>query len=292
MLNNYRLMALMEASKQKSQNEGGDDDLNFEDPMADDGADDSPDTDTNTKENTDSKDTNDSDNKDTEESKDDENKDDQEDESNDNKDDDNPDDDFNMDPDGSDDSEGEDSGENPDGLPDPDDDGTDDTDGAEQNIHTNILELSKLDRQMAKRKIFNDMKDLRSSVVAAKNMIDKNESVIDAAVREYIMGKLDYLYSVITDYLTYKFSFTNYEENMQNHLIFAKELNDLLNFTKTNQNGFVKAPNDKEPTKKGKKSKQMKAEKIDVDKSVEEQEAENEESEDEEIEEAETEEES
>ena len=39
MLSNYRLMALMEASKQKSQNEGGDDDLNFEDPMADDGAD-------------------------------------------------------------------------------------------------------------------------------------------------------------------------------------------------------------------------------------------------------------
>lgn len=292
MLNNYRLMALMEASKQKSQNEGGDDDLNFEDPMADDGADDSPDTDTNTKENTDSKDTNDSDNKDTEESKDDENKDDQEDESDDNKDDDNPDDDFNMDPDGSDDSDGEDSGENPDGLPDPDDDGSDDTDGAEQNVHTNILELSKLDRQMAKRKIFNDMKDLRSSVVAAKNMIDKNESVIDAAVREYVMGKLDYLYSVITDYLTYKFSFTNYEENMQNHLIFAKELNDLLNFTKTNQNGFIKAPNDKEPTKKGKKSKQMKAEKIDVDKSVEEQEAENEESEDEEIKDAETEEES
>lgn len=291
MLNNYRLMALMEASKQKSQNEGGDDDLNFEDPMADDGTDDSPDTDTNTKENTDPKDTNDSDNKDTEESKDDENKDDQEDESDDNKDDDNPDDDFNMDPDGSDDSEGEDSGENPDGLPDPDDDGSDDTDGAEQNIHTNILELSKLDRQMAKRKIFNDMKDLRSSVVAAKNMIDKNESVIDAAVREYVMGKLDYLYSVITDYLTYKFSFTNYEENMQNHLIFAKELNDLLNFTKTNQNGFIKAPNDKEPTKKGKKSKQMKAEKIDVDKSVEEQEAENEESEDEEIKDAETEEE-
>ena len=292
MLSNYRLMALMEASKQKSQNEGGDDDLNFEDPMADDGADDSPDTDTNSEENTDSKDTNDSDNKDMEDSKDDDKKDDQEDESDDNKDDDNPDDDFNMDPDGLDDSEGEDSGENPDGLPDPDDDGTDDTDGAEQNVHTNILELSKLDRQMAKRKIFNDMKDLRSSVVAAKNMIDKNESVIDAAVREYVMGKLDYLYSVITDYLTYKFSFTNYEENMQNHLIFAKELNDLLNFTKTNQNGFIKAPNDKEPTKKGKKSKQMKAEKIDVDKSVEEQEAENEESEDEEIEESETEEES
>ena len=290
MLNNYQLMALLEATKDKE--------TGMEDPFADDAATDvtepeAGDTDT-------PEDNNDEAPKDDDQNTDDSNKDDknkQEEKKEDtepDKDDtnDSGDDDFNMDPDGSDDSEGEDSGENPDGLPDPDDDGTDDTDGAEQNIHTNILELSKLDRQMAKRKIFNDMKDLRSSVVAAKNMIDKNESVIDAVVREYIMGKLDYLYSVITDYLTYKFSFTNYEENMQNHLIFAKELNDLLNFTKTNQNGFVKAPNDKEPTKKGKKSKQMKAEKIDVDKSVEEQEAENEESEDDEIEEAETEEES
>lgn len=287
MLSNYRLMALLEASKNKNE-KAEDDDLNFEDPTEGDEADNV--SDNKAEENTDNKD----DAKDNEsEAKDDDKKDDdQEEESDDNKDVDNPDDDFNMDPDGSDDSDGEDSGENPDGLPDPDDDGSDDTDGAEQNVHTNILELSKLDRQMAKRKIFNDMKDLRSSVVAAKNMIDKNESVIDAAVREYVMGKLDYLYSVITDYLTYKFSFTNYEENMQNHLIFAKELNDLLNFTRINQNGFVKAPKDKEPAKPGKKSKKMKAEKIDVDKSIEEQEEENEESEEDEIEDAELEEES
>ena len=234
MLSNYSLIALLEASKAKNQ-DNQDDDLNFDDPTQDTDTD-NAETNTNTKEDTTPEDNNnESDNKEDSENK--ENKDDQGDESNDdNKNDDNPDDDFNLDPDGSDDSEGEDSGENPDGLPDPDYDGSDDTDSIEQNVHTNILELSKLDRQMAKRKIFNDMRDLRSSVVAAKNMIDKNESVIDAAVRDYVMNKLDYLYSIITDYLTYKFSFTNYEENMQNHLIFAKELNDLLIFTKTNQN--------------------------------------------------------
>lgn len=275
MLSNYSLIALLEASKAKNQ-DNQDDDLNFDDPTQDTDTD-NAETNTNTKEDTTPEDNNnESNNKEDSENK--ENKDDQGDESNDdNKNDDNPDDDFNLDPDGSDDSEGEDSGENPDGLPDPDYDGSDDTDNIEQNVHTNILELSKLDRQMAKRKIFNDMRDLRSSVVAAKNMIDKNESVIDAAVRDYVMNKLDYLYSIITDYLTYKFSFTNYEENMQNHLIFAKELNDLLIFTKTNQNGFVdKSMDPKQPSKK---SKHIKAEKIDVDKSIEAQEDEDEESE-------------
>ena len=276
MLSNYSLIALLEASKAKNQ-DNQDDDLNFDDPTQDTDTD-NAETNTNTKEDN----NNESDNKEDSENK--ENKDDQGDESNDdNKNDDNPDDDFNLDPDGSDDSEGEDSGENPDGLPDPDYDGSDDTDNVEQNVHTNILELSKLDRQMAKRKIFNDMRDLRSSVVAAKNMIDKNESVIDAAVRDYVMNKLDYLYSIITDYLTYKFSFTNYEENMQNHLIFAKELNDLLIFTKTNQNGFVNKSMD--PKQPSKKSKHIKAEKIDVDKSIEAQEDEDEESENDDIDE-------
>lgn len=281
MLSNYSLIALLEASKAKNQ-DNQDDDLNFDDPTQDTDTD-NVETNTNTKEDTTPEDNNnESDNKEDSENK--ENKDDQGDESNDdNKNDDNPDDDFNLDPDGSDDSEGEDSSENPDGLPDPDYDGSDDTDNIEQNVHTNILELSKLDRQMAKRKIFNDMRDLRSSVVAAKNMIDKNESVIDAAVRDYVMNKLDYLYSIITDYLTYKFSFTNYEENMQNHLIFAKELNDLLIFTKTNQNGFVNKSMD--PKQPSKKSKHIKAEKIDVDKSIEAQEDEDEESENDDIDE-------
>ena len=191
------------------------------------------------------------------------------------------DDDFNMDPDGG----SEDSGDNPDGLPDPDDDGMDDTDGVEQNIHLNILELSKLDRLMAKRKIYNDYKDLRASITSAKNLIDQNEAVINADVRDYVINKLDYLLSVVTDHLTYKFSFTNYEENLQAYLIFTKQLNDLLNFTKDNKDnkdGFKEPPTKSTSSKKSsKKPKEEDDDKIDVDKSIEEQEDESEDTEEE-----------
>lgn len=271
MLNNYQLMALLEATKDK--------DTGMEDPFADDAATDvtepeAGDTDT-------TEDNNDEAPKDDDQNTDDSNKDDKskqeekKDDSEQNKDDtnDSGDDDFNMDSDGS----SEDSGDNPDGLPDPDDDGMDDTDGVEQNIHLNILELSKLDRLMAKRKIYNDYKDLRASITSAKNLIDQNEAVIDADVRDYVVNKLDYLLSVVTDYLTYKFSFTNYEENLQAYLIFTKQLNDLLNFTRDNKDGFKEPPTKSTSSKKSsKKPKEEDDDKIDVDKSIEEQEDESE----------------
>ena len=276
MLNNYQLMALLEATKDK--------DTGMEDPFADDAATDvtepeAGDTDT-------PEDSNDEAPKDDDQNTDDSNKDDKskqeekKDDSERNKDDtdDSGDDDFNMDPDGG----SEDSGANPDGLPDPDDDGMDDTDGVEQNIHLNILELSKLDRLMAKRKIYNDYKDLRASITSAKNLIDQNEAVIDADVRDYVVNKLDYLLSVVTDHLTYKFSFTNYEENLQAYLIFTKQLNDLLNFTRDNKDGFKEPPTKSTSSKKSsKKPKEEDDDKIDVDKSIEEQEDESEDTEDE-----------
>ena len=276
MLNNYQLMALLEATKDK--------DTGMEDPFADDAATDvtepeAGDTDT-------PEDSNDEAPKDDDQNTDDSNKDDKskqeekKDDSEQNKDDtnDSGDDDFNMDPDGG----SEDSGDNPDGLPDPDDDGMDDTDGVEQNIHLNILELSKLDRLMAKRKIYNDYKDLRASITSAKNLIDQNEAVIDADVRDYVVNKLDYLLSVVTDHLTYKFSFTNYEENLQAYLIFTKQLNDLLNFTRDNKDGFKEPPTKSTSSKKSsKKPKEEDDDKIDVDKSIEEQEDESEDTEDE-----------
>lgn len=276
MLNNYQLMALLEAAKDKE--------TGMEDPFADDVATDvtepeAGDTDT-------PEDNNDEAPKDDDQNTDDSNKDDKskqeekKDDSEQNKDDtnDSGDDDFNMDPDGG----SEDSGDNPDGLPDPDDDGMDDTDGVEQNIHLNILELSKLDRLMAKRKIYNDYKDLRASITSAKNLIDQNEAVIDADVRDYVVNKLDYLLSVVTDHLTYKFSFTNYEENLQAYLIFTKQLNDLLNFTRDNKDGF-KEPSTKSTSSKksSKKPKEEDDDKIDVDKSIEEQEDESEDTEEE-----------
>lgn len=276
MLNNYQLMALLEATKDKE--------TGMEDPFADDNATDvtepeAEDTDT-------PEDSNDEAPKDDDQNTDESNKDDEnnqeekKDDSEQNKDDtnDSGDDDFNMDPDGG----SEDSGDNPDGLPDPDDDGMDDTDGVEQNIHLNILELSKLDRLMAKRKIYNDYKDLRASITSAKNLIDQNEAVIDADVRDYVINKLDYLLSVVTDHLTYKFSFTNYEENLQAYLIFTKQLNDLLNFTKDNKDGFKEPPTKSTSSKKSsKKPKEEDDDKIDVDKSIEEQEDESEDTEEE-----------
>lgn len=276
MLNNYQLMALLEATKDKE--------TGMEDPFADDNATDvtEPEAgDTNTPEDSNDEAPKDDDQSTDESSKDDENnQEEKKDDSEQNKDDtnDSDDDDFNMDPDGG----SEDSGDNPDGLPDPDDDGMDDTDGVEQNIHLNILELSKLDRLMAKRKIYNDYKDLRASITSAKNLIDQNEAVIDADVRDYVINKLDYLLSVVTDHLTYKFSFTNYEENLQAYLIFTKQLNDLLNFTKDNKDGFKEPPTKSTSSKKSsKKPKEEDDDKIDVDKSIEEQEDESEDTEEE-----------
>lgn len=275
MLNNYQLMALLEATKDKE--------TGMEDPFADDNATDvtEPEAgDTNTPE-----DNNDEAPKDDDQNTDDSNKDDEnkpeekKEDTEPDKDDtnDSGDDDFNMDPDGG----SEDSGDNPDGLPDPDDDGMDDTDGVEQNIHLNILELSKLDRLMAKRKIYNDYKDLRASITSAKNLIDQNEAVIDADVRDYVVNKLDYLLSVVTDHLTYKFSFTNYEENLQAYLIFTKQLNDLLNFTRDNKDGFKEPPTKSTSSKKASKKPKEDDDKIDVDKSIEEQEDESEDTEEE-----------
>lgn len=276
MLNNYQLMALLEATKDKE--------TGMEDPFADDNATDvtKPEAeDTNTPEDSNDEAPKDDDQNTDESNKDDENnQEEKKDDSEQNKDDtnDSGDDDFNMDPDGG----SEDSGDNPDGLPDPDDDGMDDTDGVEQNIHLNILELSKLDRLMAKRKIYNDYKDLRASITSAKNLIDQNEAVIDADVRDYVINKLDYLLSVVTDHLTYKFSFTNYEENLQAYLIFTKQLNDLLNFTKDNKDGFKEPPTKSTSSKKSsKKPKEEDDDKIDVDKSIEEQEDESEDTEEE-----------
>lgn len=275
MLNNYQLMALLEATKDK--------DTGMEDPFADDDSTNTPEPeaeDTNTPEDNNDETPKDDDQNNDESNKDDEsNSDEKKDESDQNKDDadDSADDDFNMDPDGGSD----DSGENPDGLPDPDDDGMDDTDGVEQNVHINILELSKLDRLMAKRKLYNDYKDLRASVTSAKNLIDQNEAVVEASVRDYVINKLDYLLSVVTDYLTYKFSYSNYEENLQAYLIFTKQLNDLLNFTKENKDGFKNEPSKSSSSKKSsKKPKEKDDDKIDVEKSIEEQEEESEDTED------------
>lgn len=132
----------------------------------------------------------------------------------------NPEDDFSM-------GDGEDTDDEPppDGLVDPDDDGSGDMEeDTETNVQTVILQLSKLDRTLAKRKIYSDFQELRTSVTTVKNIVDNNEAVIEPEIRDNVIGELDKLYSYVTDYMTIKFSITSYEENLQNYLLFVKEL--------------------------------------------------------------------
>lgn len=155
-------------------------------------------------------------------------------------------DDFDLDPDGG---EGEDSGEEPpDGLTSPDDDGSGDvsSDEVETNIQTNILNLSKLDRTIAKRRLFTNFQDLRTQINTLRTIISNNEENIEVEIREKIYEDIDRAYSSVTDYMTYKFSFINYEENLQAYLLFSKMVQDIINYTSTNA------------TKSGKKSKVIK----------------------------------
>lgn len=144
-------------------------------------------------------------------------------------------DDFDLDPDGGSGDE-DNSEEPPDGLTSPDDDGSSNTstDEVETNIQTNILNLSKLDRTIAKRRLFTNFQDLRTQINTFRNIIANNEENIEVEIREKIYADIDKAYSSITDYMTYKFSFINYEENLQAYLLFSKMVQDIVNYTSTN----------------------------------------------------------
>lgn len=212
--------ALTEAAKDEKADDDadtGDDDTSPEsedsgDTNADDNADDSNnDDDTNS----------DDENQDDNDNNDDENTDD-------NSDDDSPsDDDFSMDSD--DPSSDDDGGENPDGLASPDAMGDDESaQDTETNVHVNILNLSKLDRTISLKRLLNDYTATRTSINTFLNIIDKNETVIDATLRESLINDLNSLLQNLNDYIGIKFSYINYEENLQNYIIFSKKLEDIV----------------------------------------------------------------
>lgn len=136
-------------------------------------------------------------------------------------------DDFSMD----DDSSGQESEDTPDGLTDPDDDGSsdnnEDADG-ETNLHINILNISNVERALAKKRCLQDLMDLRSTIDSLSNIVIANESVLDPDVRKEILSELNSAYSNVTEYLRYKFSYTNYEENLQNYLLFVHTVNRIV----------------------------------------------------------------
>lgn len=136
-------------------------------------------------------------------------------------------DDFSMDSE-------EDDSPPPDGLVDPDDDGSGDEveEDTETNVQTTILQMSKLDRTLLKRKCYNDYQDLRSSITSFKNVIDDNEASVDPAIRDYVLDQLDQLFNNVTDYMKYKFMIMNYEENIKNYAVFMTALNSLVEYVK------------------------------------------------------------
>lgn len=125
--------------------------------------------------------------------------------------------------------EEEDDGPNPDGLPDPDDVGDDSVDDAEEkNVQTNILNLSSLDRNLVKRRLFNNFKDLRTSIDSFRTTVDDREEVLDSNIRNATITKLGDLYEKLTEYLMYKFSYINYEENLENFILYTKKFNEII----------------------------------------------------------------
>ena len=141
-------------------------------------------------------------------------------------------DDFSLD----DDPEGEDDGPAPDGLPEADDDGSSDMDNGDEpietNIQTNILNLSRLDRAIAKRTCYQMFMDLRSTVSSTINMIDRNETVIDPDVRESANTALTKIQKQLNDFLMYKFQIVNYEDALMSYFIFVKQVNAQIEYVK------------------------------------------------------------
>lgn len=136
--------------------------------------------------------------------------------------------DFSLDSDQE--NEGEDSDPPPDGLTDPDDDGSNDEpeEGEETNLHINILNISKVERALAKKRCLQDFMDLRSTVDSLNNVVMSHEATIEPDVRTEVIKDLNDMYTKLSDYLKYKFSYTNYEENLQNYLIFVHSVNSIV----------------------------------------------------------------
>ena len=131
----------------------------------------------------------------------------------------------------------EDLGPAPDGLPEADDDGSgdveeEDPDG-ETNIQTNILNLSKLDRALAKKAIGANLVDLRSTIIAAIGVIDRNDAIIDPDVRDLATDKLNSLHSDLESFILHKFPILNYEDSLTQYLVFAKKVNDAVEYVKS-----------------------------------------------------------
>ena len=102
-----------------------------------------------------------------------------------------------------------------------------------QNIQVNILNLSKLDRALAKKHIYTLFMDLRSSVTTALNVIDRNETVIDPDIRNDVITRLNQFQADLNTFISIKFQLINYEAAFNAYNIFTEQFKSYLDSIKT-----------------------------------------------------------
>lgn len=103
---------------------------------------------------------------------------------------------------------------------------------AETNVQYNILELSKLDRHVLKRKLLSKYQDFRTSIQSYRRTVQDNESVIKSELREDILVQLNKLSQQLESYLTTRFVYLNYEESMYDFITFTTRFQEILSLTK------------------------------------------------------------
>ena len=125
---------------------------------------------------------------------------------------------------------------NPDGLPGPDATGDANLGSFsgedEKNLQVKIIQASKLERSLLKRRIFDRFTNLYNKVEVFRTNIDNNQTVIDPKIREKAYCQLQKFSEDIDMYLEYKFTPNNYEENLKNYLVFSKKFIEIVDFVK------------------------------------------------------------
>lgn len=108
-------------------------------------------------------------------------------------------------------------------------DDTDEEDEPEEtNVQTNVLNISELDRNLVKRRLFNNYKDLRTAINSFKMTVTDREESLPLEIRSAMISRLGDLYEKITEYMMYKFSYTNYEENLEIFTLYTKKFNEII----------------------------------------------------------------
>ncbi len=144
----------------------------------------------------------------------------------------------------SEDVEGEDS-ESP-GTEDEDDYDEDMDDGevdmnkeGETNEQYAVLELSKVDRVIATQKCLNSFMTLKSTINTFIDKIISSESSVKAEIRDESTRDLTSIVKQIDRYLSSKFRYTVYEENVQVHIMLSKMTTEIIE--KLSNEGFKKS---------------------------------------------------